>query len=94
MTNPSNTERRVVIEANIVTADKTPSSVWIDGPSYKRKLEISRDGTPWQAEVSLMPGISVFNLMCGDCKKVAAPDDLRAMFFRIENFRYHDIDKP
>lgn len=94
MTNPSNKERRIVIEANIASAYATPSRLWISGLSYRRKLEVNRDGAAWQAEVSLVPGISAFNLMCADCKRVVAPDDPRAMFFRIDNFRYHDIEKP
>jgi phosphoglycerol transferase len=94
LTNPSNTERQIAIEANLVSAYKTPSSVWINGPSYNRKLEINNAGTAWKAEVSLMPGISVFNLVCGDCKRVVAQDDPRAMFFHIDNFHYHDIAKP
>lgn len=94
MTNPLDRERRIMIEANIASAYTAPSSVWISGPSYRRKLEINREGTAWQAEVSLMPGLSVFNLMCADCKRVVAPDDPRAMFFHIDNFRYHDVERP
>ncbi len=94
ITNPSNAERRIVIEADIVSAYQTPSSVWINGPSYKRKLEVNSAGTAWKAEVSIMPGTSVLSFKCGDCKQVVAPEDPRAMFFHIDNFRYHDIEKP
>jgi len=93
VTNPSHLERRIALEGTLFTGYKTPSSLWITGPSYSRELTVNSDGTRWKSEVTVLPGESVFRLVC-DCKRVLAPVDPREMYFQIDGFRYHDSDTP
>ena len=90
ITNPGTSERKIALEGMFGT-QLDPGTLTIEGGGVNSKLEVEHKGVVWKSEIAVKPGETQIHLRC-DCKQVIAPKDPRAMFFKIENFQYREVD--
>ena len=90
--NTSKSERKILLEATFTTAFAADSNLLIDGAGIQDKMKVNSSGAHWQAVVVVPQGESTINLS-SDANQVVAPGDPRDLFFRINNFRYHEVGR-
>jgi hypothetical protein len=91
ITNPGASQRKIALEGGFVTDYSDTGTLTIEGGGVNSKLEVNNKGAVWKSEIAVKPGETQIHLRC-DCKQVIAPNDPRAMFFKIENFQYREVD--
>lgn len=89
--NASKSGRKILLEATFVTGHPAASILTVEGAGLSQKLTVSSAGTHWQVTLMAPPGETAINL-ASDATQVSAPGDPRDMFFRINNFRYHELN--
>ena len=89
--NASGTDRKLLLEMTFATVHPEDSTLIISGVGVEQKLQVNSAGTHWQATLTVPPGEQIIKL-ASDAVKVVAPSDSREMFFRVNNFKFRELN--
>ena len=86
ITNPSDKEKKYIINATFKTGFSKMSSLKITGTLMNEDLKINQIGYNYTKEIVVPPGRNIVNFSC-DAERLNAPGDPRTIIFGVLNFK-------
>lgn len=86
VTNPYEYDINMHVETSFFTGYDEPSNIKVESEYFSDSFSTNKSGYFYSKDFALPPGIHRIYLTC-DANRVYAPNDLRSMVFRIENFK-------
>ena len=89
--NPSDQVRKTLLSMVLKTGYVDYSNITIKGNDFEENLKINGQGTPFEKEVIIPPGIYSIYFSC-DAERVDTPGDPRVLVFSVINFNLEEMD--
>lgn len=89
--NSSSRAWQVRLEMSFSTGYEEPADLRIDSPWFSNRLAINRVSRPFETTLTVHPGQHRIRFT-SNAKPVHAPNDSRALVFRVWNFRLQEIE--